>query len=243
MPRHEFRPILPTSTEPITPQVYRQIRDAIVTLKLSPGELLSEMELARQLGTSRQPVREAFLKLQSAGLVLVRPQRGTIVVKISSKMVRDARYLREALELAVVRRACAVARPPQIAALRRCIELQVRAAEVGDHDGFIQADDEFHRRLADCAELDRAPGVIEDFKGQMDRVRYLSLSDATPLDRLIAEHAAIADAVAARDETAAVAAMSTHLGELLVSLPELNARFPELFDDDAAETVALDEAI
>lgn len=233
MPRHEFPPIPQTNTEPVTPQVYRQIRDAIVTLKLPPGDLLSEMELAKQFGTSRQPVREAFLKLQGAGLVLVRPQRGTVVVKISGKLVNDARYLREAIELAVVQRACAVATPAKIETLRRCIDRQREAARRRHHGAFMHVDDEFHRLLAACADLDQAYGVIEDFKGQMDRVRYLSLDDATPLDLLIAQHQAIADAVAARDNARAHAAMTAHLGELLVSLPALRSRFPDLFDADA----------
>ena len=57
-------------------RVYRQLREAIVSLRLLPGNSLSEAEVAKQMGTSRQPVREAFIKLSEAGLVQVRPQRG-----------------------------------------------------------------------------------------------------------------------------------------------------------------------
>ena len=64
-------------------RVFDALRQAIVQLQLRPGNLLSEAEVARQLGVSRQPVREAFIKLAEVGLVEVRPQRGTYVMLIS----------------------------------------------------------------------------------------------------------------------------------------------------------------
>ena len=66
------------------------------------------MRSPRASGVSRQPVREAFIKLSEAGLVRIRPQRGTFVVKISTKQVTDARFVREAVEVAVARKACDV---------------------------------------------------------------------------------------------------------------------------------------
>ena len=86
-------------------QAFAALRHAIVTLKLRPGQSFSEQEVAQQLGVSRTPVREAFIKLADAGLVEVLPQRGTFVRKISVKAVKDARFVREAIELAVLRQA------------------------------------------------------------------------------------------------------------------------------------------
>lgn len=71
---------------------------------------------------------------------------------------------------------------------------------------------------------------MQNVKLQMDRVRYLSLPDATPLDRLIRQHDAIVDAITARDPDAADAMMRQLLGELLSSLPRLIARMPDWFD-------------
>src|SRR5215210_8128745 len=82
-------------TEPIARQVTRALRRAIVTMRLKPGEMLSEQDIATRLGVSRQPVREAFIKLGEAGLLRVLPQRGTLVVKISRAAVEDARFIRE----------------------------------------------------------------------------------------------------------------------------------------------------
>ena len=69
-------------------KVFEAMRQAIIQLQLRPGDPLSEAEMARQFGVSRQPVREAFIKLAEVGLVEVRPQRGTFVVMISAREVR-----------------------------------------------------------------------------------------------------------------------------------------------------------
>ena len=71
-------------------------------LRLQPGQALSETEISKQFGVSRQPVREAFIKLAEAGLVEIRPQRGTFVVPITQRDVLQARFIREAVEVAVV---------------------------------------------------------------------------------------------------------------------------------------------
>ena len=92
-------------TEPIARQITRALRQAIVTMRLRPGEMLSEQDIATRFGVSRQPVREAFIKLGEAGLIQVLPQRGTLVVKISRAAVEDARFIREAVECALVREA------------------------------------------------------------------------------------------------------------------------------------------
>ena len=86
--------------------VYTQLRTAILELRLLPGVGISEAEVARHLGVSRQPVREAFGRLARTGYLRVQPQRRTEVVKISVQEVRNARFIREALEVAVVREAC-----------------------------------------------------------------------------------------------------------------------------------------
>ena len=65
-------------TEPIARQIARALRHAIVTMRIRPGEMLSEQDIATRLGVSRQPVREAFIKLGEAGLIRVLPQRGTL---------------------------------------------------------------------------------------------------------------------------------------------------------------------
>ena len=212
-------------------RVFDAIRQAIVQLQLRPGNLLSEAEVARQLGVSRQPVREAFIKLGEVGLVEVRPQRGTFVVMISKREVQNARFIREAIEVAVARKAALEATPEQIATLRAIIERQRETAASGNHGVFLELDEAFHEALAHSADCDHAWRVLENLKAQMDRVRWLSMPDATPFETLIAQHTAIVDAIEQHSPEAAEAAVRAHLGEILTSLPRLAAQHPDLFTD------------
>ena len=85
--------------------IYSVLRQDIVALRLMPGEKLSENELAVRFGTSRAPVREALIRLVDDGLIEVRPQRGSFVTRISLRAMERARLVREALEVAIIRRA------------------------------------------------------------------------------------------------------------------------------------------
>ena len=224
------------SAQPAALRVYRDLKSAIVTLTLRPGQALSEKDIAARLGVSRQPVREAFIKLSEAGLVTVRPQRGTFVVKISTRQVTDARFVREAVEIAVARKACESMPTPALADLKQNLDAQRKAAGAARPDRFLALDEAFHRTLALGVGCDYAWRVVEEVKAQMDRVRYLSLPHATPVERLIEQHEAIAAAVEARDQAAAEAAVRLHLSEILTSLPMLERRFPDLFEPDLFES-------
>ena len=221
----------------IAEQVFRTLRFSIVTMKLTPATALSEQEIADRLKVSRQPVREAFIKLSEIGLVRVLPQRGTFVEKISAKAVTDARFVREAVECAIARRASEGIARPAIDALRAIIAAQRKAARAADEEGFFALDDAFHRALAHAAECAYAWKVVEEAKGQMDRVRFLSIPDAMPSEIPIVQHQAILDAIAAGEVAVADRAMKAHLREILKSLPLLARAFPEMF---AVEEMALE---
>jgi GntR family transcriptional regulator, rspAB operon transcriptional repressor len=225
---------LDVSREPMARQVARALRQAIVTMQLAPGEMLSEQDLARRFGVSRSPVREALIKLSEAGLVRVLPQRGTQVVKISRAGVEDARFIREAVEAAVVREAAVKASPAMLAELNASLTRQRRAQRATSSEDFLSLDEEFHRLLAEAAGRLAAWQMIEDVKPQMDRVRFLDMAQATPRHAVIAQHAVIVDAIKAGNPGAAERAMRYHLSEILRSLPELSARYPDLFEPETA---------
>ena len=229
-------PEMATSAEPIARRLVDWLRHAIVTMRIRPGEKLSEQDLARRFGVSRQPVREAFIKLAEAGLVRVLPQRGTMVVKISVGAVEDARFIREAIECAVARDAARRRDISAIADARALLDEAARALAAGDQETFFSLDEEFHQRLATAAGRPNSWHVVEEQKAQMDRVRYLDMGDAIPMKTVMAQHLAILDAVESGDPHAAEEAMRVHLTEILVSLPKLAARWPDLFEPGAPET-------
>jgi DNA-binding GntR family transcriptional regulator len=220
----------------IAEQVFRTLRTSIVTMRLTPATAISEQDIADRLKVSRQPVREAFIKLSEIGLVRVLPQRGTFVMKISAKEVMDARFVREAVECAIARRASEGIEKPAIDGLSAIIAEQREAGRAKDEEAFFALDDAFHHALAKAAECAYAWKVVEEAKAQMDRVRFLSIPDAMPTEVPIVQHQAILDAIVAGDGAAAEQAMQVHLREILKSLPRLSRAFPEMFEDaeDAA---------
>lgn len=213
----------------IAGRVYDTVRRAIVQLQLEPGSPLSEADIARQLGVSRQPVREAFIKLSEAGLVEIRPQRGTFVRLISLREVENARFIREAIEVAIARKAAVEAAGPDLQALDALVEQQRAAATSSDNAGFLHLDEQFHQQIARSAGCEDAWRVLEGLKAQMDRVRYLSLPQATPLDVILEQHTAIVDAIRRYSPDAAEMAMRRHLSEILTSLPKIATQKPAYF--------------
>jgi DNA-binding GntR family transcriptional regulator len=213
-------------------QAFAMLRHAVVTLKLRPGQAFSEQEVAQQLGVSRTPVREAVIRLAEADLLEVLPQRGTFVRKISVKAVKDARFVREAIELAVLREAVGRLPAAFFARARDLIAAQRAAAAADDLERFLDLDDAFHRSFADAIDRAHAWSVVEGQKAQMDRVRFLSLPGATPIGRLIDQHETVLDAAERADAAASEAAMRTHLSEVLAALEPLRQRYPDLFEPD-----------
>ncbi|MDU6077911.1 MAG: GntR family transcriptional regulator [Pantoea sp.] len=219
-----------TTSEPVNQQIYRYLRKDIVTCVIQPGSLLSEKEVSARFNVSRQPVREAFIKLAEAGLVQVLPQRGTFVRKISARRVADGRFIREAVEVSVVRRAALEIEPVALMALEHNLQLQKMAADRHDSQAFLSLDDEFHRLIAESINCLLAWETVENIKAAMDRVRFLTLSEVSPPDSLIEEHEEILSALKNHDADAAEAAMRRHLQEMIFSITPIAERNSEWFE-------------
>ena len=212
--------------------IHGQIRHDIVSLRLRPGERLSENELALQFGTSRAPVREALIRLAEEGFIKVLPQRGSFVTSISLAAMQRARFVREALEVAIVRRAAERGLSPAAKAqVQATLTEQEQARR--DPERFTRADDAFHRTIAEDVGIAQIWAVLEREKSQLDRVRFLSLPAITPVDDLIRQHKGIVAAIERRDADAAEAAMRGHLSEVLKIVEKLAAKHPDLIVDDA----------
>lgn len=217
-----------SAAEAVGPQVYRILRERIIQAELTPGERISEAEIAKSLSISRQPVREAFIKLSEEGLVQVLPQRGTYVTRISTASVMDVRFVREAIEADIVRQVAGDRAEATVKELRDQIARQKQVPH-DDRSAFLRLDELFHHTLATAAGRAYAWNVIEGVKAQMDRVRFLSVDDLQ-IGRLIEQHERIVDAIAAGNVGEAEQALRTHLREILKSLPEIARSRAEFFD-------------
>lgn len=210
-------------------QIYEFIHDAIVSMEFKPGQMIPETGLAEQFGVSRTPVREALIKLSNIGFVDVLPQRGTYVSKLSMDKILEARFIREALELAVVASAAESADADLLAACEGILQEQQRAA---DHDNaldFLKLDDHFHQALSRRTGYARVTQMIESEKAHMDRVRNLSLHIGGQFHRILEQHRAILDAVKAHDADRARAAMAVHMQDVYKALTVIPREHPEYF--------------
>jgi GntR family transcriptional regulator, rspAB operon transcriptional repressor len=214
-------------TQPLGAQLLPLLKGRIVRGELEPGSRLSEASIAAELALSRQPVREAFIKLAEEGLIEVRRWRGTFVRKISARHVEDVRFVREAIEADVVR---CVAKAPPPGLERELQDLLQAQAATADVRGFVELDDQFHRTLAAAAGHLHAWTVVESLKAQLDRVRYLSVQ-RFPKEALIVQHAAVVDAIRRQDAAAAEAAMRQHLRMLCADLPVIARERPAFFTE------------
>ncbi len=209
-------------------KVEAELRRAIVAMALPPGTRLSEAEIAERYGVSRQPVREALIGLARTRLVEIQPQRGTVVVKISVKKMMEARFVREAIEVAVARRAAQGFDPSARNRVEDLLDLQANAAARGDHEAFQRYDEMFHMTLAEGAGCALAWEAISDIKAHMDRACHLTLAGS--MAPLVDQHRAIIAAVEISDPDAAGEAMRLHLSEILRALPKVEAEHPDLFE-------------
>ncbi|MDR3414397.1 MAG: GntR family transcriptional regulator [Formivibrio sp.] len=213
-------------------QIYKVLRQFIVNCTFAPGESISDKEISEMFGVSRQPVRDAFIKLAEAGLIQVLPQRGTFVRKISSRQVRNARFIREAVETAIVEKAAQCISDADLLALDSILSQQRMAAENNDVGQFLILDDEFHYTLAKSIDCIEAWEMIENIKAQMDRVRFLTLPGISPIEKMADQHQAVVEALHAHDPAQAQAAMHTHLREMIFTFKPASQTHPEWFEDD-----------
>ena len=217
---------------PTVRAIHARLRHELVTLRLPPATRLSENELALRFGTSRAPVREALIRLADEGFIDILPQRGSFVSRISIGAMRRARFVREAIEISVVRQAATDGLSKAVRAdIDRAIADQIAARD--DAEKFTLADDAFHRSLVEGIGIAQLWSVLEREKAQFDRVRFLSLPHTTPVDVLVEQHKAIVSAIDARKPDAAAEAMHAHMSEVLKITNTLVSRHPDLIVDDA----------
>jgi DNA-binding GntR family transcriptional regulator len=131
---------------PIAPQFYDYVRARIADNRLPPGAKISETVLSQKLDISRTPLRAALQKMASEGLVLTRPQVGSIVAKLDNAQLNEAIFIRAALVTAIVRKLAEA--KADLATLEPILIIQKRAAELDDYATFFGQDEAFHAELA-----------------------------------------------------------------------------------------------
>jgi DNA-binding GntR family transcriptional regulator len=220
-------------------QVFEQLRSDILHARLRPGEALSENRLAENLAVSRTPVREAVQRLAREGLVQVLPQRGSYVALLSLRRIRDALFVREAVETEIVRRILAATENPAgLDALAASIERQALALGAGDLEATMRADEEFHRCLLQGAGFSGVWPVVAQARDMHQRTRAIAVPELQSGEQAVADHRAILAGLRARDPALAHRAITIHLGRNDVLTQRVAALHPDYFEeqDDHADT-------
>jgi len=215
--------------QPIPEQVYRLLRQSIITLRLPPGATIIEKQITDHLGISRTPVRDALRQLADEGLVTIKPQSGTFVALIDRLQLEEGRVIRRALEIEAIRLAAAHVDEAAIERLTDLLALQERAGKRDRYDEFIAYDDQFHRTINELSGLPRLWRMISGAKAQLDRVRHLSAPLPGQIERVLAQHRAVVAALARRDPERSIKALAHHLDDAYDRITILLRKHGELF--------------
>ncbi|MEP3275691.1 MAG: GntR family transcriptional regulator [Stappiaceae bacterium] len=211
--------------------VFDRLRADIVNLRLVPGTKLSEVEVAKQSDVSRQPVREAFIRLSNMNLLQIRPQKATLVRKISIQDILNTRFIRTAVEVEVVRTACENVEEKDLNLLRENLKLQKKAVADGDGDLFHDLDYAFHKGLCLAAKCEFAFKTIAENKSHVDRLCMLGLADNSGMKDLYRDHCEIFDALRQGEADTIVSLTRQHLMRLDTILDYARTNYSDYFED------------
>ena len=212
--------------------VYEELKRNIMSMKLEPGQTMSTQEIATKLNVSRTPVREAFLRLQSEGLVEMIPQRETMVSKISLKRVEQEKFIRECLEMGVIRKFMDKSGCEVEENMAELIQLQKKCGEEKDFVGFLEADDQFPKVLFDVTGQEMAWETIASRNGHYNRLRILYVQRDTAMQESIEQHHKIATLLESGSREEAARALSSHVRRLDIDEAGLIAQYPDYFESE-----------
>ena len=213
-----------------TDVVFDTLHENIVSLKLLPGTKLSEAEVARSFGVSRQPVRDAFNRLANLDLLVIRPQKATEVRGFSMERIAHARFVRLAVELEVVRRACALWDDRRAAILEHNLDQQQQAIDTGQPGTFHTLDQEFHKLICELGGCPMTIRTIEECKQKVDRLCVLGLEKEREAATLLEDHRILARALKSGSAEEATSIVRHHLSRLDDIISEIQRTHSEYFE-------------
>jgi DNA-binding GntR family transcriptional regulator len=213
-----------------TDVVFDTLHDEIVSLTLLPGTKLSETDVSRRFGVSRQPVRDAFNRLANLDLMLIRPQKASEVRGFSMERIAHARFVRLAIELEVIWNACAVWDDPRAKILERSLEEQEQAIAADQFDTFHMLDQKFHQLICDLGGCPLAAKSIQECKRKVDRLCMLGLGRGKEAATLLKDHRKLARALKKKSIDTSTMIVRQHLGRLDNTIAEIRRDHSEYFE-------------
>lgn len=200
-----------TARDSLRARVTEALREAMVAGEMEPGRMYSAPSLAKMLGVSATPVREAMIDLTREGLVETIRYRGYRVVEVDDRALDEMVELRALIEVPTIGRVARLGEPERVEALRPLARELVETAEDGRFQAFIAADTEFHLRLLALAGNRQIVEEVRRLRGQARLSGLRELREAGRLVETAREHESLLDLLAAGDAEGAEALMLRHL--------------------------------
>jgi DNA-binding GntR family transcriptional regulator len=213
MTRQQFRRP-PTAQE----AVLAELRRAIISGELRPGEKVLQAALAERFGVSRVPLREALKILEGEGQVIYRPHRGYFVAELDIDDLREVYRIRDLLESEAVRTAVPQITGKELAALAEALEVVEQASSTGDLLTMTEANRRFHFGLIEAARMPRLARLVRVLWDATDVYRSLYYSDQGHREAVHDEHRAVLAAVRKGDAERAVTLLRAHRERAVAAL-------------------------
>ncbi|MBM7866380.1 FCD domain-containing protein [Heliobacterium gestii] len=192
-------PIKLDNYRPLRDIVFDNLREAIITGVLRPGERLMEIQLAEEMGVSRTPVREAIRKLELEGFVVMVPRKGAYVSNISVKDITDVFELRAALESLAAGLAAQRITEDETEQMERLLVKTMACFEEDNLDDLVETDIDFHDMVYRASRNQRLVQIINNLREQLRRFRTTSLSHPGRMREAWEEHRKLVEAIADRN--------------------------------------------
>jgi len=221
IPLLKLQPVIRHS---MSEQVYRQLRDGLMSGRFTPGQKLTIRGLAEALGSSPMPVREALQRLQAENAFDMSDSSRLRVATLTVAQLREVRDARVALEGLLAERAASKVTPEDKLVFLDLYNRIQTAVDADDQPGYLWNNFAFHRRIYQVANAELILSVVENFWLLMGPCFALVAPDRAHLQRSMDAHTRILDALAAGDGAAARAAVTDDIMQAADSLERLLIR-------------------
>lgn len=211
----------PPENVPLTVNAYNTIKQQIIDLHLKPGEIILAQNLAKSLGISRTPVREALVRLAQEGLVEPADGRKFKITEITLESVMELYEIREALEVTAIWGVTKRATKEIRSTLKKLLDDMKAALEGRDYDTFFNLDLEFHSYIVEQHGNKTMMKMLDLIHDRVQRVRYLTINIEGRVSHTVDEHTLIYNAVVKGDSSAAVDAIRNHFNNCEVDFSNI----------------------
>ncbi|AIC93369.1 HTH-type, GntR family transcriptional regulator [Shouchella lehensis G1] len=217
-------------------EAYHYLYKDIITLKYKPGQMIYENDIAKELGISRTPVREAIHLLASEEFLAIKPQKGIQVQYISKKKVQESYRVRESLEVTAFKevanlwdssnRIYKAAKKDLLAIIAE----QRYAAENDQVDDFYQYDEVFHDKVLDICGNQTLTSIVRQVRGHVNRMRYLEFFETREMDRIIEDHDQLVTLIEQNNILEVEKLLVSHLRNVSNYYDDIMRKYPDYFN-------------